>query len=267
MQTRRRLVLAGLVILLTLSLVTAAPVPASPGPFWRQRAVGVKTSGVKITQAAQEKFLSKGGIAILQTPSLGITITCLESQNKGTIWNNRLQGQGKLQVVFHKCTVTGNGVGCSVVEPIKFSTFFHLAWKWNGEAKQLEQGNQEALGQKVDLLFTPREIQEGAESIGETESFVTLKFAGTCTFLNMEILGFESAQIYPTQVGTWANSAVFVFTPVRKKQHFWNGTKQVGVETRLRDFGLAETGFESVDEANTFAAANGEPIEVSIVEN
>jgi streptogrisin C len=248
-------------------LTTKNEVRKLPGPVWRQRPTGTTGNGVEIPQSAPEKFLSKGGTSVLTTPPLGITITCLEVQNKGTIWNNKLQGQGKLQVELHKCTVTGNGAGCTVAEPIKFSTYFHLAWKWNGEAKQLEQGNQEALGQKVDILFTPKEIQEGAESISETENFVTLNFTGTCTVASTEVVGFESAQIYPTQVGTWTSNATFVFTPARHLQHFWNGTKQVGVETRLRAFGLVETGFESVDEANTFQAANGEPVEVSIAEN
>jgi hypothetical protein len=268
MLNRTRLVLAGLVALLALSSVMAAPVSASPGPFWHQRPAGTTGNGVKITQSAQEKFLSKGGTSVLTTGgAVNITITCAEVQNKGTIWNNKLQGQGKLQVQFTKCKTIGNGAGCTVAEPIKFSTYFHLAWKWNGEAKQLEQGNQEALGQKVDILFTPKEIQEGAESINDEENFVTLTFNGICLNASTEVVGFESAQIYPTQVGTWASNAAFVFTPVRKKQHFWNGTKQVGVETRLRAFGLVESGFESVDEANTFQAANGEPVEVSVSEN
>jgi hypothetical protein len=269
MLNRTRLVLAGLVVLLALSSVMAAPVSAFPGPFWRQRAVGVKTNGVKITQAAQEKFLSVGGKAVFRSPGVGIVITCLESQDKGTIWNNQLQGQGKIQVAFHNCTVTGNGTNCKVVEPIKFSSFFHLAWKWNGTKAQLAQGNQESLGQKWDILFTPREIVEGAENLSEKEEFVTVNFTpeAECTFANSTILGFESAQPYPTQIGTWTNTLVIVFIPGRHLQHFWNGARQVGVETGLKAFGLVESTFEGEDEANTFAAANGEPVEVSVAEN
>jgi hypothetical protein len=267
MLNRTRLVLAGLVALLALSSVMAAPVSAFPGPFWRQRPAGTSGNGVKITQSAQEKFQSKGGKSILRAPSVGITVTCLESQDKGTIWNNKLQGQGKLQIAFHRCTQTGNGTNCTVAEPINLSTFFHLAWKWDGSAKQLEQGNQESLGQKWDVLFTPSEIAEGAEKLSTEEEFVTINFAGTCTAASSKVLGFESAQPYPTQIGTWTSTVVFVFTPGKHLQHFWNGAKQVGVETGLKAFGLVESTFEGADEGYGFAAANGEPVEVSVAEN
>jgi hypothetical protein len=267
MQSRRGIVLAGLVALLALGSVMAAPVSAFPGPFWRQRPAGTSGNGVKITQSAQEKFQSKGGKGVFSLPGVGITLTCLESQDKGTIWNNKLQGQGKLQVVVHRCSQTGNGTGCTIVEPIKFNAYFHLAWKWDGSAKQLEQGKQGALGQKWDVLFTPVEIAEGAEKLSTEEEFVTINFAGTCTAASSRVLGFESAQPYPTQIGTWTSTVVFVFTPGKHLQHFWNGAKQVGVETGLKAFGLVESTLEGADEAYEFAAANGEPVEISVAEN
>jgi hypothetical protein len=270
MLNRTRLVLAGLVALLALSSVMAAPVSAHPGPFWRQRAVGNMTNGVKITQSAQEKFQSKGGRSVLAVPTLGVEIICLEAQNKGTIWNNKLQGQGKVQVAFHNCTVTGNGTNCKVVEPIRFSAFLHLAWKWNGTEAQLAQGNQQELGQKPDVIFTHNEIAEGAESISEKENFVTIAFTpgegGKCTLASSETVGFESAQLYPPNVEEWVKEAAFVFTPGKHQQHFWNGAKQVGVSTTLTF--LAQLGtFAFEDIANTFAAANGEPVEIAVFEN
>jgi len=265
MQNRTRLVLAGLVALLALSSVMAAPVSAHPGPFWRQRPAGTTGSGVKITQSAQEKFQSKGGLSVLAVPGAGLEIKCAAAQDKGTIWNNSLQGQGKVQIEFHRgCTVSGGGENCKVVEPIKFSAYFHLAWKWNGETKQLEQGNQQELGQKPDVIFTHSEL--GTAGVPK-EEFVTLTLVECGMFSGTNIVsGFESAQLYPFQVETWVKEAAFVFTPGKHKQHYWNGKEQEGVETALTTATLASS-FAFEDNANTFAAANGEPVEIAVFEN
>jgi hypothetical protein len=259
-------VLAGLVALVALSSVMSAPVSASPGPFWRQRAVGVKTNGVKFLQSAQEKFQSKGGEAVLAIPSAGIEVKCAEAQNKGTIWNNNFQGQGKVQIEFHnKCNVTGAGVNCTIAEPIRFEAFFHLAWTWDGTEAQRAQGNQQALGQKPDLIFTHSEVAGGAIP---KESFVTLVFGKECGLASgsQTVVGFESSEISPGKVEEWVREAVFKFTAGKHKQHYWNGVEQVGVETELKAIGLAGT-FAFEDTANTFAAANGEAQEIAIFEN
>jgi hypothetical protein len=266
MLNRTRLVLAGLVALLALSSVMAAPVSAHPGPFWRQRAVGTTGNGVKITRAAQEKFQSKGKLSILSVAGGAVKVECLEAQDKGTIWNNNFQGQGKAYVEFHhNCKVIGNGEKCKVVEPIRFSAFFHLAWKWDGSAKQLEQGNQQELGQKPDLIFTHSEVEGGP--ISKTENFVTIEFK-ECELINgaAETQGFESAQLYPTQTETWVKEAAFLFTPGKHLQHYWNGKAQEGVETELKVGGFEGT-FSFEDQAFGFAAANGEPVEIAAFEN
>ncbi len=187
-------------------------------------------------------------------------------QDKGTIWNNNFQGQGKVYVEFHKsCAVTGNGANCKLVEPIVFNAFFHLAWKWDGSEKQLEQGNQQELGQKPDLIFTHNEVEGGP--IKTEEPFVTLHFTGTeCIATTSEATGFESAQLYPTQVETWVKEAAFVFTTGKHKQHYWTGVKQEGVETELKAFGLGAN-FAFEDQVFGFAAANGEPVEIAVFEN
>ena len=269
MLNRTRLVLAGLVVLLALSSVMAAPVSAFPGPFWRQRQVGESGNGIKISAQSPEKFLSQGGTAKLSTSALGVTINCAEGKNQGHIWNNTLAGQAKLKIEFSKCKAEGaNSAGCVVGEPIVFEVQFHLMWKWDGSLKQLKQGKQKSLGQKPDGFVYHFELGEQEKPKSEAE-FVAIKLSG-CTFtaLNGEnkATGFESAEIKP-EPEIFTKEAIFSFTPGKHLQHFWDGKEQVGLETEVSLAGFPST-FEFEDKINSFQnPATGGEQEVAIFEN
>jgi hypothetical protein len=270
MQSRVRLTLAGLVALLAASFVLSASASAGPGPFWLQKKVGsCNCSAVKIAAKSPEKFQAKSGKSILiGKTGTNVEIECAEDRAGGIIYNNELQGQGKINVAFEKCKI--NVPNCKVKEPIQFNANFHLMWKYLGNTEELsKQGKQRFLGQTPDLLFYNGEIQQGTTTLEEKE-FVKIgveKSGGECIVPSPVVpKGYESATITPNQEQQFSSTASIGFTPGPHRQHFWNGVEQVELKTVL-GFGGNSATFESQDEVGPFLTQQNAQQEVSISES
>jgi hypothetical protein len=278
MHSRVRLTLAGLVALLALGSILSMSAFAGPGPFWRQRQVGEGGNGVKIAEKSPEKFQAKSGLSRLAAVvgTEPAKIECDEDRAGGIIYNNSLQGQGKITVTYSKCHT--NLPFCKVNEPIVFKANYHLMWKYRGIPKELEGQKRAEAGQVPDLLFYRGEIQQGQKgSELEKQEFVTITLkseGGTCSAagLALKAKGYESATITSGQgkeageLEKFATTASIGFTPGPHEQDFWNGIKQEALTTSLQ---LIENkaSFESQDEVGPFLTqANGQQ-EVAIFES
>jgi len=132
------------------------------GPFWYRKS---GTTQVKISQQPQpESFKGKGG-----TQSLNGTIAGLETEIQsssdvasGEIYNNPVQGQAKIQITYNSPKLV-KPVGLAEKCEVKVGSnnvvklWAHLAWKWNGEPKQLKIQPQSS-EQKWEIIFTSTEI-------------------------------------------------------------------------------------------------------------
>ncbi len=266
-----RLILAGLVALLALSSILPAASLAGGGPFWRQRKAAAEGNGVKISEQSPVKFQAKSGRSIL-SGTVGTTATkieCAEDRAGGILYNNSLQGQGKIIVSFFGCTT--ELPKCKVVEPIVFKANLHLVWKWQGLAKELEGQKQTEAGQVPDLLFYTGEIAQGTTTLEEKE-FVKIELKknteGSCLEegVPLEAKGYESATLTPEGVEHWTTKTSIGFTPGPHEQHFWNGTTQVSLITSLM-FDSKPATFTSQDETGPFLTQKNEQQEVSVFES
>lgn len=270
MSYRVRATVLGLLAMLIAGAVASATASAGPGPFWYHRNNSTE-NGLKVTAQAPETFSGEGGEQILKgtvstTPvelkAPGVKIT-------GTIWNNNLQGQIKLELKYPPITIAEPKLkGCQAeafTQAGAHNVVFaegHLAWTWNGETKQLEEQKQES--QKPDILFVPpgTQIQQGATEPPKGV-FANVKFTGSgCGVLigTFEVQGNTTGSLKPENVGTWSRELV-VNTPEGKvKQHFWNGIKFIGVETGLI---FAKNPSSLIGEDKTKSASQ----EISVMEN
>jgi hypothetical protein len=156
-------------------------------------------------------------------------------QLKGIIYNNSLQGQLKMDLKFHEVSLTKpNLPGCEV----KFgknnasSVVGHLAWKWDGTAKQLEESPAHQGPSGVGL---GSELSEGATELPSTE-FTTITFSGTaCGVLIGKYIakGSETIKTKPSNLNEWGKSISITLAESSEAIHFWNGKAFIGAKTSL----------------------------------
>jgi hypothetical protein len=233
---RVRTIVLGVLAMLTVGSFAAASASAEPGPFWYHRS-GCCTTPMKIEQPKDEQFQGKGGRQILEATIGGREVE-IESplvQIKGRIYNNALQGQIKVTIIYHNPTLLK-----PVLKPceVKVGTnnevqaFGHLAWKYQGNTSELTE--QPQLKQKPDIIFTPKEIEEGAKELPKGE-FTKITFTGSgCGVLtgSSTVKGSVSALINPPELEIWSTQ-LKVSTPGWTRQHFWNGKEAIEVEPKL----------------------------------
>jgi hypothetical protein len=225
-----------------LAVMLAGSVMASTafaGPFWYHRPIGEVTgNGVKITSQTPENYAGTGGEQTFKG-KIGTTefeIFSKSTQVKGAIFNNALQGQIKLELVFNQPTLLKPVIsGCTVTVGQKniVQVKGHLMWKWNGETKQLEEQKQES--QVPDLVFTPSEVERGATTLPKG-AFTTITFGSTCGALvgTFNVGGTEVGLPSPAHVGEWSQTlSVRTLEGKELLQHFWNGEKFVGAKVGL----------------------------------
>ncbi len=229
---RTKAIALAFLALLAAGSLGASTANAFPGPFWHHRPAGGKGEGEKIEAKSPEEFQGNGGTQILNGTLAGtsIEITAEAVQAKGIIYNNALQGQIKVLLVYHhpklvkpelkECEVkvgTNNEVS---------SVFGHLMWKWDGSQKQLKQTeSQKKLGQRVDGVALPIELKEGSSELPKgTFTTFTLSGAG-CGVLagTFEVKESQSVILTPENLEEWKTSLTTTF-PGWKDQHWWNGT-------------------------------------------
>jgi hypothetical protein len=228
---------ASLLALLTVLAAGAcfASVASAEGPFLHRRPVGNTGSGTRIPESEPEVVASAPGKAFFKVDilSLHINITTEDTQIKGIVYNNALQGQAKIETVYVQPKVEGPETkGCVVNIGNSNNTTKlkgHLVWSWNGEKKQLEEVSQKA--QKPYWLFTAAELLPGATQLPKGPLFeITLKGAGCMIASTTDIEGSFANSIEPG-LEEWSLSETQSQVPNKQLLHFWNGSKNIGTET------------------------------------
>jgi hypothetical protein len=238
---RVRAVVLGFLALLAVGSFGVSAASAEPGPFWHHRQAGEEGNGLKIDQPKDEQFQGEGGEQILKgtLSSLEVEIVAKSVQAKGVIYNNALQGQIKVTLLYHEpklvkpvfkevCQVK---IGANKNNEVKAEG--HLAWKYQGNASELTE--KPATVQKPGIIFTPKEILAGETKLPEgTFTEITLSPASACGVLagTFPVKGSLSTVTKPGNLGQWSTTLVTEF-PGWTQQHFWNGTTQIGVTPGL----------------------------------
>lgn len=233
----RAALLCGLTSLLVSAFVVA-PALAAAGPFAYHRGIGEKGNGVKISEKSPEQFQGEGGQQKAASKISGIEVEGVAKsvQIKGIIYNNSLQGQLKMDLKFHEVTLTKpNLPGCEVKFGKNDSSTVvgHLAWKWDGTAKQLEESA--PLHQGPTGVGLGSELSQGATELPSTE-FTTITFSGTaCGVLigKYTAKGSESIKTKPSSLGEWSKSLTITLAENKEAIHFWNGKSFIGANTSL----------------------------------
>jgi hypothetical protein len=244
MLSNTRAIVLGLLALLVVGVVASATASAEPGPFWHHRNNSTEGNGLKVELKSPETFSGTGGPqelkgtigttpVLLRTPGVKIT---------GTIWNNGLQGQIKLELKYPPITIVepklSNCQAEAFTQPGAHNVVFaegHLAWTWNGTEGQRTE--QPIVNQKPDIIFVPpgTQIQQGATELPKG-TFAEVKFAGGgCGVLAgvFPVNGTTIGSLKPENVGEWSRTLITNTPEGKAKQHFWNGKEFIGVETGL----------------------------------
>jgi hypothetical protein len=240
-EARRRLgqCVAALFLLLVLA---GAPAPAlaagaGAGPFLLQRETGSKGEGESMSEGPPEVVQGEGGEQKLTGTVLGekVSITVKGVQVKGLVHGKPLQEQVKVALKFSEPKLTKPELKeCEVKigEENTVHVLGYLAWTWNGESKQLSEKAQP--NQKPVWIFLPSELAEGANSLPKGKfATVTLKTGCGALAGSYSIEGSEVGELKPEKTEEWASAQTISTSEGKKKQHFWNGKKAVGVEAGL----------------------------------
>lgn len=236
---KTRVGLLGVLAIFLVGAFAAGPAEAQ-GPYWYHRTLNGQGKGTKLgNQQTGPAFLEVaggGGVQKLKSIVGGaeIVITANQLQAKGIIYNNPRQGQGKILLTYVEphveglpsCVVT---VGTNNTVPV----FADVEWSWDGTSTQLHEQPQQH--QKPDIVFLPKELAAGATALPK-ETFTTIKFAaancGVFNSVSLTVKGSVAAELEPPNAGEWSVTQKQKVVTVAK-QHFWNGTENIGVETGL----------------------------------
>jgi hypothetical protein len=196
-------------------------------------------SGVKVAANAPEGFTGEGGKQTLNgmLGTTAVEITSSRVQVKGAISNNVFQGQVKLELIYNQpqlikpaasnCAVT---VGAKNIVQVKG----HLMWKYVKNGTELtEQG---AAGQKVEMVFTPQELSQGATGIpGGVFTTITLAGSGCLLAGTFPVEGSQIGYPSPSGLGEFSmNLAIRTTEGKEQLVHFWNGEKNVEGKVGLK---------------------------------
>lgn len=238
--------LLGLLAMLLLGAFAAAPAFAEGGPFWHHREVGEENEGAKITEQAPEKIGGEGGEQKLKGKLAGtaIEIVAKSVQVKGEIYNNADQAQAKILLAYNQPTLTIPAAShCAVLVGTNNTVpvYAHQAWKWNGKIPQLAVGQQ--FEQERDWIVTPFNLSqqlpiknEEVELPKEVFTTITLSSSGgTCLLAGKApVEGSVGAEVLSLKgLEHWSREETQKTPGEQVKQHFWNGTRYVGVDLVL----------------------------------
>ena len=237
-----RVGMLGLMVMLLVGSY-AATAYAEPGPFCHQRVNSEGGTGNKITEAAPEFVQGEGGEQKLE--GSGVALVATSVQVKGIIYNNADQCQAKLELKYHNPTWVGHTCTITVGTDNSVKVFGHLAWKWDGTTKQLEENPQKE--QTPDWIFTHSELNtKGELKALPKEEFTTISFKGgtgekECALLSNQKPKVEGSVgvtiLSPVGLEQWSRKESDAVQGGQLKQHIWvSGLKPprfVGVETGL----------------------------------
>jgi hypothetical protein len=265
--------LLGLLVVLLAGLYGSATAHAA-GPFFHHRPLQGSGNGVKIDAREPEGVFSSAGEQKLRFKALDneVEIASPHAEVKGVIYNNALQGQAKLLVTFLEPKITKpiSEAECEV----KIGTnntlklFGHQAWTWDGTKTQLEEQPQKE--QKPDWIFLSQELQQGAEELPKT-LFYTLTLSkglkGTCAAAAVyPVIGNAAAAVEPLNLGEWSSKEGITLLEDGTKQHFWNGKKNIGVES-FSSLGGEKEELVGQFKLNTTGRPGGAPQEIAHFES
>jgi hypothetical protein len=228
-----------LLVLLVLGYSGPATALAEPGPFWHHRAEKGTGEGEKITETTKENISGEASEGTFKFSLAGapIEFKCA-LKAKGKIWNATNQGQGEFETAFTGCKVPGAAECAIKVEP-KGLYPAHLAWKYQGVAKELSTTEPQKALQRWGIIFLPPGVElteEGGLKKTE-ESFATLTFGskGCGVLSGLAVKATGAIVAYgKTEVGEFAKASSFVFPEQTKYwQHYWNGKKYVPTDVQL----------------------------------
>jgi hypothetical protein len=260
-----RVGLLGLLAVVLLGAFSAAPALAEGGPYCWHRENSKEPKGSKITEAEPEEIAGRGGvqrfdIRIGGTP---ITLESEQAQIKGIMYNNPDQCQTKVSVTYKELKLVGLEKTCEIKvnKNNVLKLFGHQAWKWNGTKTQLEEKKQEL--QHRDWMFLPVELQQGATALPSGTPYeavtITSRPGFTCPITiaqtpvegSSTVAGFANPQKSKENqnLGEWETVEELRDTGGEGAQHFWNGSKFIGVQTGLR-FGGEPAKYVSTFEVN-----------------
>lgn len=235
---RVRAVMLGFLALLAVGSLGASSAMAEPGPFWHHRSTA-EGIGEKIAEATPENFSGEGGTQLLKGKLSGteVEISATSVQAKGIIYNNALQGQIKVVLLYHEPTLVKPGlkpcqvkIGVSKNNEVKAEG--HLAWKYQEVPAELTE--KPAATQKPGIIFTPKQIKAGDTKLPEG-TFTEITLSGSaCGVLagTFPVKGNLSTVTKPGNLEEWSRTLVTEF-PGWTQQHFWNGLTQIGVTPAL----------------------------------
>ena len=237
--------LLGLMALLVVGALAATPAFAlvGEGPYCHHREKGTSKDDGKITEASPEEVFGEGleqklagKIAVMEEKINAATV-----QVKGIIYNNADQCQAKLEVAYHKLTLSPAVVNCTPVvngnNVVKVSA--HRGWKYGGIKKELEEAPRNQ--QKLDWIVTPgtTELAQGStvESL-PTGLFATVTFiksnGSACALesVSLPVEGTTAIESSPSGLEEWASKEEQTIQTIGKQQ-YWNGKAQIPFVTGL----------------------------------
>ncbi len=207
------------------------------GPYWRHRE-GASGGGSYIEARAPETVEGSGGEQKLtgEISSIPVEISAKEVSAKGIVYNNNDEGQLKLTLTYHEPKLVKPAMKeCTVKlgEANVVTVAGHLAWKWDGTKKQLEEETQAAQTPYIVLDPAGTEIKEGAAELPKGQ-FTTITFS-SCGLLagKFKMEGSATDEPKPLHIEEWSKAPSLIGLSSKEQEHFSNGEKFIGAEPEL----------------------------------
>jgi hypothetical protein len=243
MSFKGRNLLLSLMALLLLGSVAAETACAEAGPFFKVRKMGSAGTGEKLSESNTAEVRGEGSEQVITSTvaESPLEVTAKSVQTKGIIYNNARQGVVKAQLEYSglrlaKPELKACEVKINSNNEIKQESY--LAWKWNGQKKQLEENPKT---QQPGMIFTPKSLAEGQAELPEgTLLDITLSGEGCGVVKGTFPMdgNLSVAIIKPANLEEWS-AEVTTASPGWTQVHFWNGKEFIGGEPNLK-FGKSE---------------------------
>jgi hypothetical protein len=265
--------LLGVLALMLLGAVTAAPALAEGGPFCHKRLSGEKGEGELIKGQSPLEIEGPGGKQIL-TGTIGgmqVQLTTPGAQVKGVIYNNEDQCQAKLNIQYQTITIEKPKVEhcvASIPNNNLLKLYGHAAWKWRGNS---EEQTEKPIRQGRDWILLPQELQQGAKELPPATTFTVINIkseGGTCLLASTQLVvkGSVFAEANPATKEVFQSEEEQKSLPNGTLQQFWNGAYPlIGAESSLT-LGTPAATYEGAFKITPLPQKQTESVEVGYFE-